>query len=317
MSRGAGEEISVASGREGEGGSAAGRDEGAAGDAPFGYADGASAVGGGGGAMSWLVTVLAAVLGAVVGGAGMLGIALISAKWYRITGFEGAIGYYVVMMMAVGGVGGLVIGAAASRVAVWAGGQAWVGWGQIGAAMGAIAAALVLVLVIAYLGGEHERERAGRGLVIAWEVRLPAGEPGPDASPAQWTDEQLRMQVVSVVRGQPRGSAEAVLDRSAFRVEDGQWVLPARVGLFTSRGELCVNLKLGGVGWDDGFWPRLSPAPGKERFEWSQWERTNKGREKASDREAVMYRFRFERGGSGDEGLGTGGEGGEGGRGGR
>lgn len=112
--------------------------------------------------MSWVVTVVAAVLGALAGGAGMLGIALVSAKWYRITGFEGAIGYYVVMMTGLGGIGGLVIGAVASRAVLWMWGEAWMGWGQIGGAMGAIAAALLLVLVIAYLGGEHKRERGGR-----------------------------------------------------------------------------------------------------------------------------------------------------------
>lgn len=253
--------------------------------------------------MSWVATVFAAVLGAAAGGAGMLGIAALCVKWCRITSFEGASGYFVVMMALAGALGGLVISAVASRVAVGMGGEAWIGWGQIAAGLGAVAAGLLVVLTGSYLGGDHERELGGRGLSIAWEVRLPAS--AADQTPAAWPDERLRLQLVSVSRRRSNGSADAVFDRAAFRLEDGQWVLPARVELFTSRGEFCVNLKVGGIvggeqaGWEDGFWPRLTAFPNEGQFAWSAWERTNGGRDKGSDRDAVMYRWRFERSGDG------------------
>ena len=52
-----------------------------------------------------------------------------------------------------------------------------------------------------------------------------------------------------------------------------------------------MNLTWGGR--DDGFWPSLRPVPYPGYFEWSSWERTNKGLDKKTDAEAVMYRYKL------------------------
>jgi hypothetical protein len=111
--------------------------------------------------------------------------------------------------------------------------------------------------------------------------------------PRTWPNEELRLQLVSVSNHRPRGAEEAEFEREAFRQEQGQWILTARVPLFTNKGELCVNLTLGGR--DDGFWPAMKPSPHPVYFNWSQWSRTNKGRDKPGDSAAVMYRFKFEK----------------------
>lgn len=255
--------------------------------------------------MTWLLTILTGVLAAAIGGGGMLAIANGCVKWYQISSFEGKSGYFMGAMMLLGIVGGLLVGVVAARVGRASLGPAW--WAQMGPGVGSVVVLLLVILVLAYFGSDREPELGGRGLIIAWEVRLPASGvlPGPgdgagsDASvdPADWTDEELRLQVVSVARGRDKqyGSALSTFDRDAFRLEGGQWVLPARVGLFTSKGELCVNLTLGGR--SDGFWPTLTTFPRQTDFAWSAWERTNGGRDARSDAEAVMYRWRFERDG--------------------
>lgn len=243
--------------------------------------------------MSWVFTAVAALLGAAAGSAGMFLIASACVKWYNISSFEGKSGYFVVLLMLAGIIGGLILALVAARLGHAFIAPAW--YVQLLAAIATVALALLGVLGACYLKADRVPELGGRGLSVAWEVRLPAtnDEFGPRGDPAEWPDSELRLQLVSVVRHQPRGHAEAAFDRAAFRRENGQWVLPARVPLFTSKGEFCVNLTLGGR--DDGFWPLLPRFPQESHFEWSPWYRTNKGRDKSSDAEAVMYRFRFER----------------------
>lgn len=250
--------------------------------------------------MSWAITAVVTLLGAIGGGAGMFAIASACVKWYRITSFEGAAGYFVVGLALAGFIVGLLLALAGARLGFGMLGQEWGAWGsQLGGGLGLVALALLVTLGIAYFKADHSRELGGRGLVVAWEVRLPegavGGEFGPAKPPTEWPSEELKLQLVSVHRDKAIGYENAVFDRDAFRIEDGQWILPARVPLFTSRGKFCVNLTLGGR--DDGFWPSLTafPTQGGPEFQWSPWYRTNKGMSKPSDREAVMYRFKFEK----------------------
>lgn len=242
--------------------------------------------------MSWLLTIATGVLAALAGGGGMLAISNACVKWYRISSFEGGSGYFVVALTLLGGIVGFIVGIIAARVGI-----AWLGnhwYAQLGTGLGTVAALLCVVLAVAYLRVDHTPELGGRGLVLAWEVRLPqpGDEFGPRGTPSEWPESELKLQLVSVVGNNPKGSANADFDRGAFRQENNQWILPARVPLFTSRGKFCVNLTLGGR--DDGFWPPVSADPPESGFEWSSWYRTNKGLSKGSDEQAVMYRFKYE-----------------------
>lgn len=242
--------------------------------------------------MSWAITFVAGVLGMLSGLLGMFAIANACVKWYRISSFEGGSGYFVIALAILGGLVGIVLGSLTARLAHSFIGPAW--YMQLGCALMMVAAALAVVLAVAYLGADHTPDIGGQGIVVEWEVRLPAeglDDFAPRGAPSDWPVEELRLELVSVTKHVPRGSREAEFDRAAFRKMDGQWILPARVPLFTSKGELCVNLTLGGR--DDGFWPAMRPSPQAVYFEWSEWSRTNKGSTKSSDAEAVMYRFRY------------------------
>ncbi len=254
--------------------------------------------------MSWGATIGTGVAGAVVGGAGMFSLALLWVRWFRVSSFEGKSGYFVVFLALAGAVAGLVIAMVAARV-----GHAYLGpkvsaWtSQVGVGVGAVVGALLLALVISFFQADLTPDLGGRGVVVAWEVRLPkqvadAAGTGDNASdPRLWTDEELRLQLVAVQGRRSTGSEYGTLDRAAFRQEDGQWILPASVALFTSKGALCVNLKIRGR--DDGFWPPIHAAEAYELAtdpaaqSWSAWSRTNGGRDAKTDADAVMYRFKL------------------------
>jgi hypothetical protein len=241
--------------------------------------------------MNWLVTIFAGLLGSLTAGAGIIAIASLWVKWFRISSFEGASSYFVVGLGLLGAVVGFILSIIVARVAHAQIGLQW--YIQIGTAFAAVAASLLLVLAISCLNVDLTPDSGGQGIVVVWEIRLPEevgiAFPGK-ADPGEWTDEELRLQLVSVVSGK---SGEAVFDREAFHLDDGQWILPARVSLFTSKGELCVNLSLAGL--SDGFWPPVMPTPSPSYFQWSAWSRTNNSNETPDDSSAVMYRFKFEK----------------------
>jgi hypothetical protein len=256
--------------------------------------------------MNWGATIGTGVLGAIVGAAGMFSLALLWVRWFRVSSFEGKSGFFVVGLALVGGIAGLVIAMVAARIgraSLGPGASAWAS--QLGVGVGAVVGGLLLVLGVSYLQADLEPDLGGQGVALAWEVRLAkvgsasAGAP-PEGhtDPREWRDDELSLELVSVRGRAPTGSEKAVFDRAAFRQEGGQWVLPARVNLFTSKGSLCVNLSLGGR--REGFWPPIvasgasvqAAAKGAEP-PWSAWYRTNESREKATDSEATMYRFRF------------------------
>jgi hypothetical protein len=245
--------------------------------------------------MTWLFTILAGLLGAIAGGIGMLGLGSLFVRWFRISSFEGGSGYYVVALTLLGAIGGLIVAAVAARLGYASFGPAW--YIQPATGLAAVTLALALVLGLGYLRADFEPDTDPRGLVVAWEIRLPVAD-GSDAfasrtPPADWPENELKLQLVNVRRGKTRGYESAVFNRAAFRQESGQWILPAKVPLFTAKGEFCVNLTTGGR--DDGFWPTVPATPSEPHFEWSPWYRTNKGMAKPSDQQATMYRFRIEK----------------------
>jgi hypothetical protein len=244
--------------------------------------------------MSWVFTFVAAILGMVAGTLGMFAIANACVQWYQISSFEGGSGYFVVGLSLLGAIGGFVLAIIAARLACAFVGPQW--YSQIGGSLAIVSIALLIVAAISYGGMDRVPELDGKGIESVWEIRLPVegnSEDAPARDPRDWPEEELRLELVSVSNHKPRGFRRAEFDRDAFRQEDGQWIIVARVPLFTSKGEFCVNLTLGGR--DDGFWPAMRPVAAPGYFQWSAWTRTNKSGNQADDRAAVMYRFKHEK----------------------
>ncbi len=236
--------------------------------------------------MSWLWMSLAGVTGSIVGGSGMLMMALASVRWHRITSFEGASGYFVIGLMLTGMIIGLLVGIGSARIVQASGRPEW--WIQLLAAAIAVAVLVGIATLMSYLRVDSVPTHRGKAMAIEWEIRLPRQHTDrPD-----WPDAELRLQLVATRGGGRRPSAahDAEFDRAAFRQEDGQWILPARAPVFTGRGVFCVNLTMGGR--DDGFWPSFGPRPHAHDWVWSGWHTTNKSNGRP-DADAVMYRYRF------------------------
>lgn len=104
--------------------------------------------------MNWLWACLAAVLGAVLGGAGGVALGLGCVRWYHVSSFEGKSGFVVAGVMLAGVVGGMVVSFAAAWIA--SGGQSAPLRQLLGGA-GAVAGALLLSALVAYLNAGTAR----------------------------------------------------------------------------------------------------------------------------------------------------------------
>ncbi len=175
--------------------------------------------------MSWLIMIVAGVLGSLAAGAGMFAIAFLWVKWFQISSFEGASGYFIVGLALLGTVVGLVLSIMVARVAHVQIGREW--YIQIGAAIVAVATSLLIVLAISYLQADLTPDLGGQDIVVVWEVRLPKeiDTTFPDnADPREWNDEELRLQLVSVVGGTSPLSGEKprlIVKHSVLRMDNG------------------------------------------------------------------------------------------------
>jgi hypothetical protein len=125
----------------------------------------------------------------------------------------------------------------------------------------------------------------GETLLLAVEIRWPASV---TASPA--TDTTPRhLRLFSVSGHTARNSREGALWPEDARREDGHWIVPGAVALYTSRGERMLVVEPqpeGAKGW---LLP-LPAHPGKAQLEWSPWiPRTRAG---APIAEGFTMRFR-------------------------
>ena len=100
--------------------------------------------------MSWLVTFLAGILGMATGMVGMFAIANACVKWYSISSFEGASGFYIVGLSLLGALGGFILSIIAARVGYSYMGPLW--YSQLSAAVAVVLIALAIVWACAFVG---------------------------------------------------------------------------------------------------------------------------------------------------------------------
>jgi hypothetical protein len=214
--------------------------------------------------MSWLASIVVALLTAAVGL--VLGgyLASLAVGWYRVSSFEGASGYFVVAFALLGFIVGLVIGLVASRIGAASFGFTF--WKAL------LASQLTLVGIAAIFGGiarlaaDVAPTLRGEPMLLAVEIRWPASA---TTSPA--TDPtQRRIRLYSVSGGTARNSREGALWTGEARLEDGRWIAPGAVAVYTSRGDRMLVIEPqpeGAKGW---LLP-LPGHPGPAQLEWSPW----------------------------------------------
>lgn len=233
--------------------------------------------------MSWPASIGVGVLTGLVAGFLAGWIANLAAGWYRMSSFEGASGYFVVAMALLGALGGLVLGIAVSRM---------LSGGTEPGALKALGLSHLVVLGVLGTVGAVSRLRAdvpprldGEELLVALEIRWPEGQgPRDSVGDGEWS-----LRLGSSVRNTMRARMTGPFWREDARQEDGRWVVPGAVSLFTSRGRRTLDVLPDGI-VDNGWLIPLPGRPGKAFLEWSAW------LPKARDGEPPLpdgFRYRF------------------------
>lgn len=176
-----------------------------------------------------------------------------------VSDFEGGRGYLVVLGLApLGGLAGLLIGAAAARVGPWRGPAALLTRLSTAVATAAAAIGVVAGLAIASVGSPPQID--GRTLDLQMEIRLAAGVAVPE------THEDLRV----AFQTSASDNRYVAVNFDAIRLEGGQAVVPASTGLLSraSRSWLVVTAS---DGLSQVIDLPLEAEPGAEHLSWSAW----------------------------------------------
>jgi hypothetical protein len=238
--------------------------------------------------MNWIATIVIAILTAVLGLLAAGAIAQAAVGWYRISSFEGGAGYFVVGIALAGGIVGLIIGLIAGRLAAASGGSAFLkGLGVSFSLASGIAGVAALV---AWGLADVPPRIDGLPLDLEVEFRLPSSDAEPPASRAG----EPKITLGSVANHVQRKSETGDVNLAKARVEDGRWIVPGTVPLFTMRGRRSVDMELGGRSVA-GFLIPLPPRPGKKFEEWSDWLPMPPAGSPAWPDSKPSYRFRIQR----------------------
>lgn len=220
---------------------------------------------------SFLIALTTAAVGCLLAGyvAGRV------VDWHRISSFEGQAGYFVVLVALAGLVGGFVVGLVVSRIAA------------DGGLPRAFAFSHLAVIGIILLSGGWARLVADvpptlddEELLLAVEIRWPQGR---DLAP-QDDNREWFVRLGSLSGRTMRAHEPGPLWREDARQEDGRWIVPGAVEIFTSRGERVIDVLPEDL-LGKGFIVPLPGHPGGKHLEWSEW----LPRESA---DGFSYRFR-------------------------
>jgi hypothetical protein len=214
--------------------------------------------------MSWIASLLVALLAAAIGLVLAGFIASHAVSWYRISSFEGGAGYFVVGMALLGFVIAFAIGLIASRiVAASAHAGAWraIGWSQL-----TVIGIAVIVAAIARFSADVAPKLNGEELLLVVEMKWPATQ---TTSPATDTTPR-RLKLFASHDHVARASRDGALWMEDAHQVDGRWVVPGAVAVWTSRGDrvLSVEPAIDGM---SGFLVPLPAWPTKAQLEWSEW----------------------------------------------
>lgn len=235
--------------------------------------------------MRWYTWILAPLLTACFGLLAAGSLAALLVDWYNVSSFEGGSGFFVVGLALFGWIAGLVVGLVAAVVVARRPAPGFLkavgyGWG----------AALAIVLItggMARFLADIPPSLGGETLYLQVDVRYPPGNPRP-----AYVD-GARVRLHSARASAVRKTQDGPLWLEDARQEDGRWVVPGAVFLFTQRGRRLLDVRVGNeqlAGFD-------VPLPGHPRAEhesWSEWlPKYQPGSEPAGG--GFSYRFRVAR----------------------
>jgi len=240
--------------------------------------------------MSWLssffVAVLTSLAAAVAGGLVAGG----CVSWYQVPSREGESAYLVAGIALLGGCTGFVCGLVLSR---FTGGPGPAGFIHcLGICSGAMVALAGIAAAVAWSLADIPPTLGGQQLNLIVEFRLPRGAPQPAVNPAG--NQYVFFSSLGGTGERDRAYKSGFLDVAKARQEDGRWIVPGSVFIFTSRGRHGVSVQLG-EGRGTGFQVPFPRSPGPRYETWSDWQPPLAGPGKPWPDTEMSYRFRVER----------------------
>ena len=231
--------------------------------------------------MGWTRTFVVAALTGAVGLAAGGFAASLTADWYDFHAFEGADGLIVALFAIVALITGVVIGLIVSRL-VSATGEPRV---RRALAMSStvLVALITAVTVAARVLAHIPPEIGGEQLFLMVEVRASPGYAAPAGLPGVGY-----LKLGSSVLTATVASETGPLFKEDARLEDGRWVVPGAVRVFTSRGARTLGAWIGGTTLGQFPLP-LRAQPGPESLNWTDWVPAASGTS-SSDRVAARYK---------------------------
>lgn len=238
--------------------------------------------------MHWIVYFVLSLPIAVLGllGGGFLGNACV--RWYRVSSFEGGSGYFVMGLGLLGAVVGLVTGLVTAGVMAPQNGAAFLK--TFGVSVGALALIAATAIWLCWALADIPPEIEGCPLRLEVELRLPVDVTD---SPAKGVGESS-LTLSSVMNHRARKSQVGELKPARARLENGRWIVPGAVELFTMRGKRSIGFKLNGKEIM-GYLVPLPARPGKKFLEWSDWGPRPPAPQPAWPDTKPSYRFRVQK----------------------
>jgi hypothetical protein len=240
--------------------------------------------------MTWLNSLFVAVLPSLAAAAAASVVAARWVIWYQVPIREGQSAYSEIAIVLFGGLAGFLGGLILSR---FVGGPGAAGFlTSFGVCSGVMVALTAVAAAISWSLADIPPTLGGQQLDLIVEFRLPRGATRPVAG-SQGDQHVFFASMGSP--GQPdRASQGGVLDVAKARQEDGRWIVPGSVFVFTSRGRRDVSMQLGD-GPLTAFQLPLPGHPGPEYERWSVWEPPASAPGKPWPDTELSYRFRIQR----------------------
>jgi len=215
--------------------------------------------------MTWLSSILVALLTAALGLFLSGLVASLAVDWYQISSFEGGAGYFVVGLALLGGIISLGLGLVAARY-VAAHPDPGV-LKALGLSLGTVVGILGIIAAVARLLADVAPELAGEGLFFQVEVRWPASDTTDPRTLPGVGSITLGSMTMSHVR---RKAEDGPLFVADARLVDGRWVVPGVVRIFTNRGRRLLSAQIGDKDLGGVLIPqRGQPSP--RDTAWTEW----------------------------------------------
>ncbi len=211
-------------------------------------------------AASFLIAFITGVFGVVVSGV----VADAYTNWYHIPSRDGTASYLVVAIAVLGGLVSSLLGLIIANVVAWNANPSFLK----AAIISWVAVLLVngFVALVLYLFADIPPRIDGDRLRLEIEIRLPMDQ---QIAPNELQGD-AEFVLGSVVNQTQRAFKTGELKISQLRHENGRWIVPAEVLLFTSRGLRSISARIGEESLAEFIVP-LPAYPDKQYESWSDW----------------------------------------------